>query len=391
MARKGFGHYINAWLAEPQGAEFRDGKWRFWLPAVLGFTLLNAALTALIFRDGGQLENYMGAALVGIGGMVAWIAIGCLHYSDSSDRKLARGVSALDSATLVFVVAHLSFLLWCYGHLKTLQSAEAKYEAATEVYNVKAERISEDNKAIAEAARQIAIETTKSERLKNDAAYQMRKAAEAGARIPGRGKPSLTGEGLSISTSAVTLEKPTPPAESSVAFLTRWDAWIRVLNFGELFLAVVTLIFIRNRSASTNAPVEILGTMVHKISTPFGVTARSSATAPTPAFKNDTVSLKRDDTDERKKATRVVNREGLERLRECLSLIGFDHGPTHFKSDPKDAGYVWIRQYKSEHGEARMVASCRASIEILDDAMKMSPSAFRQRLERYLRSHQFEI
>jgi hypothetical protein len=31
----------------------------------------------------------------------AWLGIGALHYSDSHDRQLARGVSALDSVTLI--------------------------------------------------------------------------------------------------------------------------------------------------------------------------------------------------------------------------------------------------------------------------------------------------
>jgi hypothetical protein len=44
-------------------------------------------------------------------GMVI-VGVGALHYSDSTDARLSRGVSILDSATLVFCAAHFSFLLW---------------------------------------------------------------------------------------------------------------------------------------------------------------------------------------------------------------------------------------------------------------------------------------
>jgi len=103
------------------------------------------------------------------------------------------------------------------------------------------------------------------------------------------------------------------------------------------------------------------------------------------------VSSKRDDTDAQRKATRVVDQRGLKILRETLSAIAFQVGKTHFKSDPKEAGYVWIRQYKSSHGVAREVAACRARIEILDDATRMTPAAFRDRLEKFLVQNDFEL
>jgi len=106
MSRQNFGRRINGWLQEAPGEQFRDGKWRFWFPVVVGFQLLNSILTAVVFGSGGQLQQYMFAVLLGVGALLAWLCVGLLHYSDSSDRGLARGVSALDSSALLFVVAH---------------------------------------------------------------------------------------------------------------------------------------------------------------------------------------------------------------------------------------------------------------------------------------------
>src|SRR5215475_12293301 len=104
MSQNGFGRRVNAWLAEPEGEQFRHNKWRFWFVALIGFSILNAALTALVFNAGGVLQTYMGSVLVGVGALLAWLGVGALHYSDSTDPHLSRGVSILDSVTLLFVV-----------------------------------------------------------------------------------------------------------------------------------------------------------------------------------------------------------------------------------------------------------------------------------------------
>src|SRR5262245_26979077 len=303
----------------------------------------------------------MGAVLLGVGALVGWIAIGCLHYSDSHDRRLAQGVSILDSVTLLFVIGHFCFLTWAYGHLFTLRGAEADYKIAAATYNEKAEKIQADNARIAASLAKASEADRQRARIENDTAYQQRKAAQLGVRIQPRRSQSAA---ASLSTSPVELAKPPEaPKDSAAGFLSRWDSWIRLANFGELLLAAITLIFIRNRSASTNFTGEI--------SSPAGgffpsKVYRSPIAAP--AFdnaKNDhTVWSKDDHTDARKKTTRVVsevNEEGLEKLRQTLGLIAFDHGPGHFLADAKwDRHCVWIRWRKSEHGVARDVASVKA-------------------------------
>ena len=221
--RRTIAQRVNDYLAEPPGEQFVNGKWKFWFIAVAFLSVINAVLTWLIFRDDG--ENYSGPIMLSVGALVAWLCVGALHYSDSSDRKLARGVSAVDSIALLFVVCHFSGLLWIYGHHRTLRSAEARYEAAAAKYNAEAKQVSTDNVEIARAAQAIAQENTKQERLRNDASYQLRKAAEAGAReIPRSGSRTAPGvTAPALSTSAVELERPPKPAESPTAFLTKWD------------------------------------------------------------------------------------------------------------------------------------------------------------------------
>ena len=162
-------------------AQFVNGKWKFWFVAIAFLSVINAALTWLIFRDDG--ENYSGPIMLSVGALVAWLCVGALHYSDSTDRSLARGVSALDSIALLFVVVHFSGLLYVYGHHRTLRSAETKYEAQASAYNAKTEKISEDNAKISADARQIEIERTKRAKIENDTVYQARKAAERGAKV----------------------------------------------------------------------------------------------------------------------------------------------------------------------------------------------------------------
>jgi len=46
---------------------------------------------------------------------------------------------------------------------------------------------------------------------------------------------------------------------------------------------------------------------------------------------------------------------------------------------------------KSEHGEQRTIASTKAALSILTDAATMTPEAFRERLEEFLKKRGFTL
>jgi len=248
--RQPLGQRVHDWLAEPEDQQFTIGKWRFWFIAVAALSVINSIVTWLIFRD--DSENYSGPIMISAGALVAWLCVAALHYSDSPNRKLSSLVSVVDSVALLFVMLHFAGLVYVYGHYRTLRSDEARYEAAAEKFNVEAKQVSADNVKIAEAAQTIAKETTKAEKLRNDTAYQTRKAAEAGARLPGQRAAASSGIGAGLNTSVIELEKPARPAESSAAFLTKWDWAVRAANLGELLLAGLTLILVRILTSRSN-------------------------------------------------------------------------------------------------------------------------------------------
>jgi hypothetical protein len=252
--RQPLGEHIHNWLIEPEGQTFRLGKWRFWLVAVIFLSVLNSILTALIFRNGDN-DDYMAAIVLGAGTLIAWICVGAIHYSDSPNRQLARGVSLLDSISLLFVALHFVGLLWVYGHIRIMRNAEAKYEAAATAYNAKAEKISGDNVKIAEAGAKISDNEKERAKLDNDAAYQLRRAAEVGGvpRSAARTAPANSTIGAGLATAPIELERPEKPKQTSDAWLAEWDWAVRLANCGELLLAVITLIYIRNQTAKTNA------------------------------------------------------------------------------------------------------------------------------------------
>jgi len=374
MNKPSFSERINARLREPEGEIFKAGKWRFWFALAFGLSLGSAILTAMIFAWSA------GSLTVVAGVLVLWTLVGTLHYSDSEDSQLARGVSLLDSITLICVLAHFTFLLWTFGHLRTLQSAEAKYEAQAERYNAKAEKISADNTKIAADARQIAIENRKAERLRNDTACQLRKAAQSGAKV--QTGPSAAGIAPALSTAPIELEKPTKPDESSERFLTRWDFWIRAANLAELLLAAATLIYIRNRSAKTNSPTSAPSMNFDNL---LSVAARTPAV--TPAFRKTHASYQQEKT---QKTHASYDFEGLKKLREALKDISFRLPGHCFKVDVRGDA-VWIRMVRANNSTQETIASAKAKLDILDDAVRMERGAFRERLERFLTENGFDL
>jgi hypothetical protein len=388
-----FGQRFHNWLDEPEGQIFAHGKWRFWFPMLLIFSVLNPVLTASIFGSAGKLQGYIGAIMLSVGALLAWLCVGTLHYSDSRDARLSRGVSILDSVTLCFVIGHFCFLLWAQGHLLTLQSQEAKYEASVITYNEGAERISSDNVRIAEAV-------SKAERLRNDTAYQLRRAAETGNLKRARAGRGVLDQSSSLSTAPIELAKPQKPEDSSAAFLTRWDAWIRAANFGELILAAVTLIYIRNRSAkfnhtaslkagahgvqlteageraflalpageretieSTEAPAELDKIVEQDDIFPSELDASEREAQRNPAFRQErqadtkiATTVATSATDERLPA--------LSALRHHLRVIAFHYPNRWFKCDLIDGG-VWIRMCERRAGREVTIAKTKQSDKLL--------------------------
>ena len=284
---------------------------------------------------------------------------------------LAIGVAALDSLTLLFVAAHFSFLLYCQGHLWTLRAAETKYQSEVAEYNARADKISAGNNDIARAAERIAEIEKQTERLRNDTVYWSRKNGV---------KPSQSGVNFQWTPSKVELPPaPTPPPESSASFLARWDWWIRVAGFGELALSIITLIFVRTRTAARNriAPRE----------------ADDEEEFPDELDVENQLPIKRGKFIKKKETAKghgSFNSEGLKRLRDALRVISFRLHKRSFKSAVRGDA-VWIYLVRANHGTQETITSAKAKLSLLDDAVKMAPEAFRDRLERFLRENGFEI
>jgi hypothetical protein len=377
--KRSFGRRINAWLDEPDGEQFTDGKWRFWLPAVLGFSILNAALTVMIFRESAS-ANYLTPALLAASAIVSWIAIGCLHYSDAKRGRMARGVSALDSASLLFVIGHFCFLVYILGHGWILRGAEAQYRNDLAKYNANAQTFHAGNEKIAEALRETSANQKEAARLEADRAYWERKSGKRSVEKSG---------GITANIELAKVELPPPPKapeDTQAAFLTRWDAWVRITNFGELILAAITLIFIRNWTAKANTqPEGDQGDQGDQIDT-WPEEIEAGAVEKRSSKRRENFTQKKEPT----KNHGSFNSEGLKRLREALRDISFRLAGFSFKSNVKD-DCVWIFLMRANAGTQETVASAKAKLSLLDDAMSMERTAFRERLEKFLRENGFEL
>jgi hypothetical protein len=365
MQKQSFGERINNWLEEPSNEIFRHGKWRFWFPTLIGLTALNAVMTAVIFGSDG-MQKYIGSIVVLAGAVLCWLALGLLHYSDSNDRLLAIGVAALDSITLLFVAAHFSFLLYCQGHLWTLRAAEDQHRTDMATYNNQWSPVRESNDRIAATVERIAGIEKETERLRNDTAYWSR-----------RNKVQQSESGIKFDAKLTPVEVPSPPkapAESSAAFLADWDWLIRVAGFGELALSIITLIFVRTRSAARNQRAMFME-------------------FPSEIETENRQSIRRENFTQKKEPTKnhaSFNSEGLTKLREALKDISFRLRGLSFKSQVRGDA-VWIYLVKARHGTQETVTSVKANLSLLDDALKLAPERFRERLESFLRQNGFEL
>jgi hypothetical protein len=374
MQKNSFGRRINAWLDEPDGEQFTDGKWRFWLPAVLGFSVLNAVLTVLIFRESAS-ANYLTPALLAASAIVSWIAIGCLHYSDAKRGRMARGVSALDSASLLFVIGHFCFLVYILGHSWILRGAEADYNAALEKHNATAREMQTGNEKITEALTRAAEAEKEKARLEADTAYWERKSGKRSAGKRG-------GITANIELAKVELAPPPKaPEDSQAGFLTRWDAWVRITNFGELILAAITLIFIRNWTAKTNTPTQQGEEFPEEIDADI--------------IQNDRTGRRFDRTRKSDSERQVRSSgdsperiEAVKKLREHLRIISHYHPGRWFRADLLQPIGVLIRMHRRRYGIEETIAETRQSDKLL---RAVDRPDFRERLVDELVHQNFPI
>lgn len=85
-----------------------------------------------------------------------------------------------------------------------------------------------------------------------------------------------------------------------------------------------------------------------------------------------------------------TQKEGLKAIREVLKAVSSRLPGFCFKAYAK-VNVVWIVMVKSRHGTQETVASVKAKLSLLDDAVKMAPAVFQSRLEKFLRENSFEI
>jgi hypothetical protein len=77
-------------------------------------------------------------------------------------------------------------------------------------------------------------------------------------------------------------------------------------------------------------------------------------------------------------------------LREALKDISFRLAGLSFKAVVRGDA-VWVLMVKANQGTQETVASAKAHLGLLDDAVRMDRTAFRERLESFLRQNGFEI
>jgi hypothetical protein len=109
--------------------------------------------------------------------------------------------------------------------------------------------------------------------------------------------------------------------------------------------------------------------------------------APTPAFRKTHASYEQEMT---QKTHASYDSEGLKRLREALKDISFRLPGYCFKVDVRGDA-VWVRMLRANNSTQETVASAKAKLDILDDAVRMERSTFQERIERFLRENNFEI
>lgn len=228
---------INKWLGAGEGAGkiYTRGKWRFQGVFILGLETLIAIMNLILYP-----VSLFGILLIG-SIIILWSYVGFLHYTDTQDVQLNRRLSQIDSIALVFGAFHFCFLLWIAGHYVTLKTAGDQFESKRGEYNQAIERAQDRQVKLAQANAESAKAAEKRAFLEADAAY-WGKPAPKSAKMQSSGLDPLP-----------PLEKPkTFEGETAEQFLSGWDFWVRALLFGNLLLIVSGLIYLRNRTVTSN-------------------------------------------------------------------------------------------------------------------------------------------
>lgn len=233
---------LNDWLYENPGELFKDGKWKFWLMAEIGLQVLIGLATYFLF----PIDT---AFLVIISsGIILWLIVGFLHYTDSQDGRLNKGLSWLDSIALCFAVLHFSYLLWVFGHYSILKHAEADYEEKRYAWNQEVDR--DRDRKLKQTQAEVEREKTREKiaRYEADIAYR---ASLNGQRVRMKTQPQSTELGEEAKQETKSAPK-SLTGETSQQYLSSRDSFVRFLHMLEIFMAVARLIYIRIKSASAN-------------------------------------------------------------------------------------------------------------------------------------------
>src|SRR5262245_38637714 len=83
-------------------------------------------------------------------------------------------------------------------------------------------------------------------------------------------------------------------------------------------------------------------------------------------------------------------KEGLKAFREALRTVSGGLPGFCFKVSAQ-WNVLWIVMMRASHGTQETVSSAKAKLDILDDAVRMDRTAFRERLEKFLVENGFEI
>src|SRR5262249_23700965 len=150
--------------------------------------------------------------------------------------------------------------------------------------------------------------------------------------------------------------------------LSKWDSWIRFTGFGELALSIITLIFVRTRTAVLNARTPA---RARDDEFPDSIDAGARSRAAAPAFDR-----------EASPALQIASREsgeaspdGLKELQEICSLISYQHPGKWYAVDLRD-DHVRVRLRTRRDGREITLKTAKLTLDVLRDVITMDRGSF---------------